>query len=506
LRPALVAVLVCLGCSNNGSGVGGEGGGFSARGGGDGGGAGVGGGGIIGHGGDGGGGPVGPGGSPEAFCLSYKDAFCSREQRCGYLSSFGFGDCLNQVFARCNERAKRFAEGVRRFDAKEAIDCVAAIQAEACVAPQMLAANGEPLLYDCFRDLGEAGAITGAACETSDDCVSGTCAGSALSCRSCVAFAKVGEACGAAVCDPSVAYCGAAGLCIAYRAPWTSCADGTLCNPAISRSCSPIMPDGGDPLCFGLGATGDACDAGDACRDKLCNSQGLCGALLFNAACATPEDCGASGFCSGLCRPRVGINQPCAVTLADPNDGCALGTFCFDGFCKPPGSQVAGQDCGRSADCQSALRCAFATDGSRYGRCDARLDAGQPCTEDHSCALGSVCRNGTCFTLRDVGSLCSTSADCLEARSCSTPDGGGHYCVPWAHESQACGPGSVCFTFAGGGYCSPRDAGQSFCMAPRPVAATATSDDQCSSQRCITADGGPCSSSEPGACAAACLP
>jgi MYXO-CTERM domain-containing protein len=178
-------------------------------------------------------------------------------------------------------------------------------------------------------------------CTDNDICTNGRCVGTPNSSK----CAKPQHLCGTYTCDPN--------------------ADGSLfpdyCKmtpKALNQQCRPA---------------GGPCGLAEVCNgsDEDCPSDG-------HRSAATV--CQAASCAEGTAKPQIncsGAAAACPVILATDCDG-----YSCDGVqCK--------LDCQGDADCLPSHYCG-------QGVCEARIDAGQPCTSDIQCQSNSRCADGVC--------------------------------------------------------------------------------------------------------------
>ncbi|MFO0683186.1 MAG: hypothetical protein U0234_14105 [Sandaracinus sp.] len=256
-----------------------------------------------------------------------------------------------------------------------------------------LGASGDPCTSanDC-----EVGLVCeGAHCQPQPtDCSSAAC-GSHSACggpRACAPRVPVGGACVEdRACEPT-AYC-EGGVCVARPVDGEACARGTVCAPGLGcdgdgGTCRPL-PTLDAPCAFG--ETGLVCADGFACRDD-----NTCGPL-----------------------PTEGMN--CAAGTM-----CAAGLGCdftpSGSVCIVP--RTEGGACESDRSCAAAFHCGPA------GTCTADLPDGSPCSLGNECVgvCGLDAGGGlSCRAAPDAGDPCGTSDECPSALACLTTHAS---CIP----------------------------------------------------------------------------
>lgn len=146
-----------------------------------------------------------------------------------------------------------------------------------------------------------------------------------------------------------------------------------------------------------------------------------------------------SGGREGLCRPLVGVGDPCSYDLICPD-----GSRCVAGRC----ARVVFRDqpCGPDAACPSSHAC-------EDGRCRQRPAHGDPCDDAHPCTSDGHCVDGICGHL-PPGAPCDSSLDCryaCEDGTCAAGGAEGEPCT-WRFD---CADGLVCATAGAESTCVP---------------------------------------------------
>ena len=268
---------------------------------------------------------------------------------------------------------------------------------------------GDPEVCDgvdnnCDGEVDPGCASLGEPCESSDECVDGTCESVA------------GESICTLTCDP-----------------WSDeppCWDGSYC---WERAC-------GDGWCrngtAGERPSGEACRDDQDCASLTCRAFGtdepMCTVRcqVDSMACAEGEVCaGWEGECGG-CVPMAmsesprGMGEPCST-----DEDCREELTCID---DPPG-RYCSRSCHSDEDCP---------DGGMYCRVEneicvrgERADTGGPCVAD------TDCERGVCWTSVDGATFCTEECRpnviCPARFSCDFEN---EICVPWdAVLGQLCG-------------------------------------------------------------------
>ena len=315
--------------------------------------------------------------------------------------------------------------------------------------------------------------LLGAACTSSQGCLSGycvegVCCTSACTggCLTCAAPGAVGTCLERAVGAPprlatdcpvdAPATCGldgtcdGAGACRLYLLGTTCvsgvCANGAVtgvgvcdgqgsCRPGPTLVCAPYDCDSATGLCKASCASDGDCLAGQHCHNGACGNPS-------RGSCAANEQC-ASGFCAdGVCCNTAcagscvscalpGLVGTCSPTPAGGPDPHALcvdqgAPSCgHDGTCDGKGGcglYVAGVTCAATSSCSGTLWSGPGTcDGAGVCQrqmipctpyaCDPQTNAcHSACATADDCAAGQPCMNGTCG-LREPAA-CSADVEC----------------------------------------------------------------------------------------------
>jgi len=228
------------------------------------------------------------------------------------------------------------------------------------------------------------------ACETHDDCVSGSF---------CVSLTVGGRAC-APGCNPDIPSCPRAFNCVLDIG---SGVDTTVCLPVGGACC---VDEDADGYGLGVGCMGSDCNDLDENvnpgADELCNTvDDDCDGTADDP----PTDC-VSGRCSAL-----GDGTYEAVEGADCAAGaCAMGTTTMCGLFTCEDGGEAGNRCATACDGSGADDDLWCIDTAHCdgGGCVMDQPNGGACDEDSDCD-SAHCDNGFCCTM---GTCCSTTTDC----------------------------------------------------------------------------------------------
>jgi len=262
-------------------------------------------------------------------------------------------------------------------------------------------------------------AENGAACESNDGCLSGSCLENNLNEQVCAA--RLNENCDATtpchlgICSSGVcAYQGLGGPCNRYSDCSSSRCEShpvsgeLICLPGLGDACSDAAP------CATGRCAGDVCrvlEVGSACEGFEECEHGCVPHPIQNVpvcGAGVGDSCGADPCAQGACTEGrcqwVSGGQGCSLDRHCSSD------FCQAGICVRQKADV-GEACGGSADCQGGACLA--------GTC-VHVALGQPCVEGR-------CHEGTC-----VGGICrpeELGALCEEDRECASGNCLRAYCA-----------------------------------------------------------------------------
>jgi hypothetical protein len=378
-------------------------------------------------------------------------------------------------------------------------------------------------------DTCQGGACTGGVpvvCTTSDQCHdAGTCNPSTGACSNPAkpdgAACTDGNACTSGdSCQAGACAAGAPVVCTASD----QCHEPGTCNPATGVCSNPAKADGtlcddGSPCTVGetcqsgacTGGQGQTCDDHNPCTTDTCDLVNGCSftpvqngtACDDGNACTTADSC-QSGTCTGgplvvctasdqchdagTCNPATGLcSNPAKPDGAACSDGnaCTTADSCQGGSCTA-GAPVV---CTASDQCHDAGTCNPAT-----GACSnpAKPD-GAACADGSACTTLDSCQGGTCTGGAPV--VCTASDQCHDAGVCSPATGA---CSnPAKPDGTACSDGNACTSgdSCQAGVCTGGTAPPEVCN---------NLDDDCDGLVDEGNPGGglPCSTGQPGVCAA----
>lgn len=221
-------------------------------------------------------------------------------------------------------------------------------------------------------------------------------------------------------------------------------------SPAGECSGGMPCPDGSGCVDDKCGAVrqkaGAACTSNGQCQSQQCDSSlGKCsGYAAKGDSCETHATCPLLSPCiAGKCASLAKPGQACTST-----DGCEMSLVCSGGKCATgPTSCDAKTDCGAGGACLGAV----------FNSCQAKLQEGQPCSQDAQCGGSTWCDQATqkCAKLPGSGQPCANGVLCGPGLACSA-DGGlcgplpgdGKPCAMSEFGPMVCGPGLVCKTDA----------------------------------------------------------
>jgi hypothetical protein len=299
------------------------------------------------------------GGPLTTACNDYVDALSDAGDRC---SGSGYDDTTKKQFVDLCE-AIGAAPGAGDF-ADQLGSCTSAITADACgIADDACELKGS--LPD------------GAPCGVDVQCAGGNCDTTAgakapdsdIDCGACATYLPVGAMCSShgPACDPYVSRCsGDPGTCLAYAKEGEDCTEAP-CDPVLlcdseTTTCKPL-PAKGDPCTFNckqpfVCASGTCADP--AKEGEPCPSGGECAVgLICNAAqiCAQPKRVGVGEACGFVEQEFVDCNEglECGFTsqkCEEPKvkgSPCTPGMFecgellaCVSGACQVPDFALCG--------------------------------------------------------------------------------------------------------------------------------------------------------------------
>lgn len=207
------------------------------------------------------------------------------------------------------------------------------------------------------------------------------------------------------------------------------CQDGLGCRDAVCQvPLAPGQPCAGNDL--------QACGPLGFCLTGVCQRWAYlgegCGGTT-HATCRPPLHCNGNGVCAF----EVSNGEDC-----DLDAQCPAGAGCVTNTCQP--AAAPGLFCDTPADCQSGACDRGASN------CRGTLTAGQACVDHNTCALGLFCPNGLCQPPGGAGTSCTADRHCLGGTWCpdgasSTCQPLGEYGDPCSFSgNRGCGPDFHC--------------------------------------------------------------
>ncbi|MSQ84353.1 MAG: hypothetical protein EXR77_15950 [Myxococcales bacterium] len=224
---------------------------------------------------------------------------------------------------------------------------------------------------------------------------------------------------------------------------------GQICVPKPTCTPKPEVCNGADDNCDGKTDEG-FCFDGNPCSDDICNAAGACGHPNNAAPCDDGNACSAGDFCKdGQCnaggKSACDDGSACTKDTCDATNGtcvnlklqggcedgdaCTLGDQCLDGLC------IAGA----GLKCDDTNPCSDDSCDPKIGCVNlanlAKCNDGDPCTVDDGCAKGvckgggqlpcddavectlDACKGGICIHL-PIAATCSDGNFCTEADLC----------------------------------------------------------------------------------------
>ncbi|MGE3635595.1 MAG: hypothetical protein AB7P00_37165, partial [Sandaracinaceae bacterium] len=372
------------------------------------------------------------------------------------------------------------------------------------------------------------------------DCSPYLCSGTACAAGSCTTSAEcaIGFFCDGSTCQATLSN----GTACTTDAQCTSgeCVDGLCCNTPCAGQCEACDVAGNLGTCIAVSGAPHGARSACATDGSVCG--GACGGVSRTACtyptsttncragsctggvASDPAGCNGAGACSAAtmvsCAPYDCAGSVCASTCSVTMD-CDPGYYCSVGLCRlllSNGSACTSDEACQTGECVDGVCC----DTACTGQCEAcnvvgtvgscRPVAGAPRGGRAPCASdGTVCAGSCDGTMRTACAYPSTAISCrsssctsellTEAATCEGDGTCGALtltpCSPFRCDGAACGTGCTsnadCVT---GAFCNA----SGVCQGQLPIAASCTTDGQCSSGSC--ADGICCLTACAGQCEA----
>jgi hypothetical protein len=217
------------------------------------------------------------------------------------------------------------------------------------------------------------------------------------------------------------------------------------------------------------------CDAGDKCAAERCLAMDQCS---FSGDCRNGQVCTVGKCVEPECRD--GQDAPCSPYICN-NNSCATGCYgvgCVSGFrCAEGGKCVAGlaavgEECERTADCDSAKCCQIK--GAQRCAVTCPLTDGAACKAADECASGYCCKSASGATACSAKACpfveCTADANCAAGKKCEAQK-----CV-----TRPAPPGVDCELDSD---CSSQQCDFGFCSANDETAGPCRVDEDCGQRR-----------------------
>lgn len=152
---------------------------------------------------------------------------------------------------------------------------------------------------------------------------------------------------------------------------------------------------------------GAACSAKSDCGSYLSCAGGKCKASRTGEKCESSRECVGGLYCAskdGVCKVPSFRGETC-----DEEAAC-FNTKCYEGKCQLHAFQTTCQKEG--SDCDDNLVCAG-------GKCQYRLQEGEPCESSVECEIG-LCTDGACKGPSGSAGSCKNDADCPNGKLCTS--------------------------------------------------------------------------------------
>ena len=296
---------------------------------------------------------------------------------------------------------------------------------------------------NCDGEVDEGCIAIGQPCTSSDECVGGLCADTAVGriCTSQCDGLRPDQGC-----SPGF-YCaktdGCDGYCVSGSAGTgdndSDCTQNTDCFSLFCHD-----PGDGRRRCLDpCRADAGSCFAGEVCPAAPGSCSGCVPGDLVSFPRGLGEPCEEDIDCRGemVCAEHSGVRE-CSRACTD-EDGCGDGFECRDGMCRVDRRQGVGGVCVDNPDCGDGI-CAAIGD---------RLWCTAPCASAEDCPSGFICQDagGTSVCAPEAGldgEPCAANDDC--ASGLCAESGGEAFCTSYCDRATACAPGFECRRAGGG--------------------------------------------------------
>lgn len=248
--------------------------------------------------------------------------------------------------------------------------------------------------------------------------------------------------------DTSGALCNTARFSVACASRFTgTIGDGGACYTniectSLGATCVSSCTDSCCPgTCQPKYELGQTCDLGDSCEPgRVCHHTCLSGDI--GSTCASDRDCDSNAWCSaGTCRPDLPLGAECTRSLQCGGETSCIGLSINS---STPGHCLAISSPGDRCDyfCYGNLYC----DAS--GTCRELPLPGQSCSGFVPCrGTDTVCHNGQCVLLGDIGADCS-SLPCMPGLFCTSELGDSKpTCVAPQQKGEPCAAPGHCESY-----------------------------------------------------------
>ncbi len=209
--------------------------------------------------------------------------------------------------------------------------------------------------------------------------------------------------------------CDAAGAC-GHPNNTLPCDDGNACSAGDACKDGQCSPGGKSACDDGSSCTLDTCDA----KNGTCVNQKLQGGCEDGNACTLGDQC-ADGVCTpgkallcddanpcsdDSCDPKVGCLNLGNTAACDDKDPCTVSDNCQKGVCKGGGPKA----------CDDKLDCTL--DTCKAGDC-VNLPIAASCSDGNDCTEADLCKNGSCAgSAKDCSDKSPCTIDSCEAGKC----------------------------------------------------------------------------------------